>query len=76
MNDIRQICTVSDEERALRLDVFVSGKYPSLSRSQVKKMIEDGEIRINGSVVSKAGLKLKAGDVVEFIIRPAQPWQG
>mgnify|MGYP001150796610 CR=1 FL=1 len=75
MNDIRQICTVSDEERALRLDVFVSGKYPSLSRSQVKKMIEDGEIRINGSVVSKAGLKLKAGDVVEFIIRPAQPWQ-
>ncbi len=75
MNDIRQICTVSDEERALRLDVFLSGKYPSLSRSQVKKMIEDGEIRINGSVVSKAGLKLKAGDVVEFIIRPAQPWQ-
>jgi len=75
MDDKGQTCMVLDNERALRLDVFVSGKYPSLSRSQVKKMIEDGEIRLNGSIVSKAGLKLKTGDIVEFVIRPAQPWQ-
>jgi len=75
MNEVRQTCMISDDDRALRLDVFVSGKYPSLSRSQVKKMIEDGEIRLNGLVVSKAGLKLRTGDVVEFALRPAQPWQ-
>jgi len=72
---MRKTCTVLDDERALRLDVFVSGKYPIFSRSQVKKMIEDGEVRLNGSVVSKAGLKLRAGDIVEFIIRSAQPCQ-
>jgi 23S rRNA pseudouridine1911/1915/1917 synthase len=73
MADMRQSCTVTDEDRGVRLDVFVSHKYPSLSRSQVKKLIDDGEIQVNEIPVSKAGLKLRSGDAVEFAIREAQP---
>jgi 23S rRNA pseudouridine1911/1915/1917 synthase len=67
--------TVTDKEHDLRLDVFVSLKDPFLSRSQVKRMIEEGEATINHIPVSKAGLRLKAGDIVEITARPSQPGQ-
>jgi 23S rRNA pseudouridine1911/1915/1917 synthase len=73
MDDMRRCCTVVDEEKGLRLDVFVSRKHPSLSRSQVKKLIDDGEIQVNEAGVSKAGLKLRSGDVVAFTMREARP---
>lgn len=73
MDDPKQSYVVADEDRGVRLDVFLAQKYPVLSRSQVKKLIEDGEIRVNESGVSKAGLKLRSGDVIAFTMREAQP---
>lgn len=73
MDNTRQSWTVADEDRGVRLDVFISRKCPILSRSQVKKLIDDGEIRVNESGVSKSGLKLRSGDVVAFTMREAQP---
>jgi 23S rRNA pseudouridine1911/1915/1917 synthase len=73
MDDTRQCCTVTDEDRGVRLDVFVPRKYPFFSRSRVKKLIDDGEIQVNGAPVSKAGLKLRSGDIVEIAMREAQP---
>lgn len=50
-----------------RLDVFLADKLPGLSRSQVRKVIDGGGVRV-GSFKRKAGYKLKAGDrvVVEY----------
>ena len=73
MDNTRQSCTVMDEDRGVRLDVFISQKFPSLSRSQVKILIDDGEIWVNEVPVSKAGLKLRTGDEVDFSIREVQP---
>jgi 23S rRNA pseudouridine1911/1915/1917 synthase len=46
-----------------RLDVFLAGKLPGLSRAQVRRIIDGGGARV-GSYSRKAGYKLKAGDRV------------
>jgi 23S rRNA pseudouridine1911/1915/1917 synthase len=47
-----------------RLDHFVTLKFPNLSRSQLKKLIEDGFVLVNGNKV-KSGFNLRANDIVE-----------
>jgi len=66
---------VTLEERGLRLDVFIAEKAPELSRSQVKRIIEEGVVLLNGEPVTKAGTKLRGGDKVVFTVQPAQPWE-
>lgn len=52
-----------------RLDKFVAEGCPGLSRTQAQKLIEDGEVTVNGDVV-KPGLKLAAGDRIKVRIPP------
>ena len=49
-----------------RLDLFVC-ENTELTRSRVKKLIEDGKITLNGKPC-KAGDSLKAGDVIDIVI--------
>jgi len=73
MNEAKTQFTVSDAEQDTRLDMFVSLKIPSLSRSQVKRMIEEGDVTVNHAPASKAGLRLKNGGIVEVTMRPSRP---
>lgn len=54
-----------------RLDIFLAQSIPSVSRSQVKRMIEEGDVLVN-SLSSKPGERLKEGDIVRIILRPAK----
>jgi 23S rRNA pseudouridine1911/1915/1917 synthase len=56
-----------------RLDAFVAARDGSLSRAQVQRLIEDGDVLVNGAVPAKAGLKLRPGDEVLVRIRPPAP---
>ena len=56
----------------VRLDKFIAGKYPGLSRAYTKKLIADGYITLNDQV-TKASLKLSIGDRVNIIIPPTTP---
>lgn len=47
-----------------RLDQFVASQEPSISRSRVQKMIESGEVEVNGEEVTKPSFMLKSGDSV------------
>lgn len=49
-----------------RLDLFVC-ENTELTRSRVKKLVEDGKITLNGKPC-KAGDSLKGGDVIDIII--------
>jgi len=50
----------------VRLDSFITEAFDSTySRSFYKRLIDDGKITVNGKVITKAGTKLAAGDVVE-----------
>lgn len=57
---------------AERLDSFLCSCLPELTRSQVKKLIDDGLVRIAASPV-KAGQKLKGGEVISVMLPPPQP---
>ena len=50
----------------VRLDSFITEAFDSTySRSFYKRLIDDGKITVNGKVITKAGTKLAAGDVVK-----------
>jgi len=54
---------VLPHEAGLRLDVFLSGKHPDLSRSQIKKVAEEGLVRVN-HIHTRVGYRMKEGDIV------------
>ena len=56
---------VARDEEGLRLDVFLSRKDPTLSRSQAKRLIEEGEARIDEKAV-RASHHLRSGEVVSL----------
>lgn len=65
---------IGEEDVGLRLDVFLAEQDdPPLSRSQVKKYIDAGEIEVNDDIV-KAGYRLREGDQIRWIYQaPPQP---
>jgi 23S rRNA pseudouridine1911/1915/1917 synthase len=58
-----------DSGRGRRLDIFLADMVPDLTRSQIKKLIDEGSARVAGTV-RRASHKLKAGEVVEFSYDP------
>ena len=60
---------VSGDEAGMRLDVFVSGSDPGLSRSYAQKLIGEGLIKVNGVKV-KANYRLRDGEEVVATIPP------
>ncbi len=59
------------EEKYSRLDVFLSEQLEDFTRSRLKKLIEDGNVTINGAQVKKSGADIKVGDEVAIRIPDA-----
>jgi len=64
---------VDDGGERPRLDAFVAARDSGLSRAQVQRLIEDGDVLVNGTAADKAGQKLRPGDDVVVRIRPPVP---
>lgn len=65
-NDIFVPLTYTAETAGERLDSFVASRA-EVTRSRAQKLIEDGDVTVNGKPAAK-NCKLKAGDTVEVII--------
>lgn len=61
------VFSVPPEAGGERLDKIISFEEPSLSRSAVQKLIEDGAVTVNGKTAVKS-LKLKGGETVTVMI--------
>nr|WP_320114818.1 RluA family pseudouridine synthase [uncultured Desulfuromonas sp.] len=59
-------------QTAERLDRFLTRRLPELTRSQLKKMVDDGLVRVDEQAV-KAGAKLRGGETVSVTLPEAQP---
>lgn len=59
------------EENYKRLDIFLSEQTEEVTRSRLKKLIEEGQVSINGKTVLKSGESVKAGDSVVLVIPEA-----
>ncbi len=67
--ETRQFSVTSDGDR---LDKYLAGACPDLSRSQIQKLIRTGDVRVNGTIV-RPSARLKKQDLVEVTITPAGP---
>ncbi|MBE5816677.1 MAG: RluA family pseudouridine synthase [Clostridiales bacterium] len=56
---------ISQESTGVRLDKFLSEHLGGFSRSFVQKLIENGDVIVNGRVQQKESYKTKASDVIE-----------
>lgn len=54
-----------------RLDAFVANQIDSLSRTMVKKLVEEGNIKVNGQS-QKVSYKVQENDVIEVAIPEAK----
>lgn len=61
-----------EENKDMRLDVFLTSELSELSRSQIQRLIEDGNILVNNLIV-KANYRLRETDKVEGELPQAQP---
>jgi 23S rRNA pseudouridine1911/1915/1917 synthase len=63
---------VSQEDAGLRLDVFLSRMDLELSRNQVRRLLENSHIRVNGEV-QKASYRLRSGEQISVFLPPPPP---
>lgn len=54
--------TVAPEHSGERLDKYLAGQSPELSRTRIQNLMLEGEVRLNGAVCGSASYKLKSGD--------------
>ena len=56
-----------------RIDKFLVGCMPDLSRSRLQGLIKDGFVKVNEKVVIKSGQLVAAGDLIEIRVPPPEP---
>ena len=60
------------EEVSGRLDTYLAGRLPEMSRSYIQKLISDGYVSVNGKP-TKSGYKADTGDEIIVNEPPPQP---
>ena len=70
MSDSSKKFSVEEEDIGLRLDVILAKKISSLTRSNLKKIIELRQVRINNFIEVSPAKKLKNNDVIEIDLLP------
>ncbi len=58
---------VSADHVAERLDRFLDDRLPDLTRSQIKRLIDEGAVTLDGSA-SKAGTRLRGGEEICVVL--------
>jgi len=56
----------------MRLDRFLTDRVPDLSRSAIQRLIEEGQVRLNGEL-AKASHRVRLADVVVLDVPPVVP---
>jgi 23S rRNA pseudouridine1911/1915/1917 synthase len=64
--------TLKAETDGERLDKWIPGQRPEISRTQAQRLIEEGRVTVNGSP-SRASQRITAGDSVSILLVPPRP---
>lgn len=64
------IFKIAASDSGVRLDAFLAGHIPDWSRSRLQRLIEDGDVVVNGAS-TRASYKLRAADEVEVELTPS-----
>tara|TARA_B100000795_G_scaffold254614_1_gene225643 strand:+ start:273 stop:1256 length:984 start_codon:yes stop_codon:yes gene_type:complete len=72
MSDNLTKLAIKEEDSGIRLDIILTKLIPDLTRSNLKKIIELKQVKINNSIEKSPSKKLKTNDIVEINLIPAQ----
>jgi len=61
---------ITDQEAGNRLDIILTKLLPDLTRSNLKKIIELKQVKINNTIVESPSKKIKVNDSVEINLIP------
>ncbi len=64
---------VREEERSLRLDLFIARQLQDWSRSHLQEVIRNGFVSVNGRVIRKPSHRLDTGDRVTIVLVGREP---
>ncbi len=64
---------VQRDEGQERLDKFLVACLPDYSRARLQAFIKEGQVQVNGRVVSKSSMLVLCGDEVRVDVPPVQP---
>jgi 23S rRNA pseudouridine1911/1915/1917 synthase len=56
-----------------RLDKYLHGRYPRMSRTLLQRLIRQGAVTVNLKP-TKPSYEPDAGDIIDLVIPPAEPW--
>ncbi len=62
--DTAHVIQVLDEQAGMRIDQFLSQHFVTYSRTFFQKLIDDKMVTVNGKIVEKPSLPVKAGDTI------------
>jgi 23S rRNA pseudouridine1911/1915/1917 synthase len=65
--------TLTVEGKKERLDTWIADNLADLSRSRVQKLIEQGNIELNGEICTDKNIKVAPGDRLSITIPDSQP---
>ena len=63
---------IDDESKGTRIDLVLSLQLEEVSRSFIQKLIEQGNVKVNGAVQPSKKYKVAAGDKIELVLPPAE----
>lgn len=58
---------------AERIDRWIATQLPNISRSRLQKLIEEGQVKLNGVPCTEKKHLLNVGDQIQVLIPPVQP---
>ncbi len=70
----RTSLTAASEDRGVRLDSFLAGRVPELTRSAAARLIETGRVTVAGRTATKS-CRLEGGELVEAELPDPEPTQ-
>ncbi len=73
MIDLETTINLTVQQKSDRLDRWLSSQLADLSRSRLQKLIEEGNVQLNGQVCTSKKIKLSPGDYLEVIIPSPEP---
>ena len=72
MSDNSTKLLITEEDAGSRLDIVLTKQLPELTRSNLKKIIELNQVKINNIIINSPSKKLKNNDNIEINLIPEQ----
>ncbi len=69
---VAEVHDLSADRSGERLDVFLARRLPSLTRSRVRRLIDEGLVTVGGRLPGKAGVRLEPGQRVRVTLPPPE----